>query len=520
MYLKMLSIDKFVEINKLAEISDPIYLSAGRPTPNGLFSYDIFGITPSDRGSIWGYINLGAIFLHPLAAINLRRYSRNMEGLIAGVKYFRFEDGEFIEDPEGSTGIDFLYANYDKIKWKTSESIFPQERIKFLQQPKENLFITKFPVTPPFYRDISAGAETAVDKVNDSYKKLISQASALKRRSGSFALFSHMTRGNMQNLLIEVFNYYIFEKYHGKYGVMRRNVMGVDVDRGARLVMSAPIISGERYTDMQVDFHHTGIPLATACGIGFEFVVKGVKDFFDNEFIRGGKYPYVDKADGKTKYLTLIEPDIEFSEEVIKHKIEQFVHGPSTRFESIYIPKNKEGVTGLRMAITGRFGKASKEVSSRPATWTDVLFLVCNRVLKHKGVTITRYPIEDFYCIFHTKMSILSTTETMYAEIGGEKYNYYPVVNPDTDGSNSFADTLVFSNLYLKGCGGDYDGDMASIRLAYTDEANIDIENFMFDKKNYINLMGGAIRLTERDFMQCIYSLTKPAKGMTLTDLN
>lgn len=56
--------------------------------------------------------------------------------------------------------------------------------------------------------------------------------------------------------------------------------------------------------------------------------------------------------------------------------------------------------------------------------------------------------------------------------------------------------------------------------MIYTDEANLDAKRFTRDKKNFLNLYGKNNRVTERDFTQSIYSLSKPPTKVQLMDLN
>lgn len=504
MYLQLLNINKFIESNTLEQITNPIFLEHGRPTEDGLFSSKIFGITPYDRSTIWAYMDLGDIFIHPLAAINLKKYSRKLEHLVFATKNFIFKDGDFIEDENGNTGIRFLYDNFDKIKWRETDSVFSNERIKFLRDNKDLIFITKFPVTPPFYRDIHDGDVMGVHKINNKYKTILSQTIALRKRMNTFSLFGNTTRSNIQRTLIEIFEYYVDEEFSGKTGIMRQNIMGVDVDRANRLVISAPVISANKYDDMLISFERSGVPLASCCSIGYDFILKGVKDWFDNEFVRSGKYPI--NNNGEKVYVTFEKGSLP-TEDWIKKRIDEFIDSPSTRFEKIRVPKNKEGLNDKYVMLTGRFGEST--IKNRPMTWTDLLYIVASRVLENKYISVTRYPIEDFYCIFHTKISILTTINTEEVSINGILYKNYPIVNPDEDSSSEFIDTMVFSNLYLKGINGDYDGDQTIIRLLYTDEANMDLDAFVKSKKNFLSYMGDNIRTTERDFIQSIYSLTR-----------
>ena len=57
------------------------------------------------------------------------------------------------------------------------------------------------------------------------------------------------------------------------------------------------------------------------------------------------------------------------------------------------------------------------------------------------------------------RLSSTKQTEPMYFR--GEYYPYYPKIREKDIGSNTsdvFIDTMQFSNLYLPGMGGDFDG--------------------------------------------------------------
>lgn len=517
MYLKLLQIDDFVKVNKLKEVTDPIYLEHKRPTPNGLFSYEIFGISQYDRSSIWAYVDLGAKFLHPLAAINFKKYGSTYENIIYGLKNYRFENGEFIEDPDGDTGIDFLYDNYDNIKWRSTDSITSTERINFLKQGKDKIFITKFPVCPPFYRDINDNANIGIPVVNDLYKKIISQSIALKR-NGTFSFFGNLTKANIQKTLIEIFNHWISQT-KGKNGLIRKYVMGRNIDYGVWLVLSSPKIDGERYTDMQVDFDHFGYPLHAILSMLKPFIFHGVKEFFENEF-RSGSYELIDPKTGKMFSAKFIEPELDFSDDYLNKKIEQFIKGHSSRFEVVNLPRIQGHENeSFPMKLTGRFG-ASENIASRDMTWTDVFYIVASDVVKNKRCIMSRYPIEHFYSVCYPKIRVMSTIETVEAEIDGVKYTHYPLVKPGMDSSNSFINTLSPGNVYLAGMGGDYDGDSTPSRAIFTEEANEDAERFSRDKKNFLNLVGKNIRTTERDFIQLTYSLSLPPHKISLEDPN
>jgi len=511
MYLRMLQIDDFVKLNNLREIKDPIYMQFKQPTPEGLFSHEIFGITQYDRSTIWGYIDLGARFLHPLAANNFKKYGSTFENIIYGLKRYRMVDGEFIEDEEnGDTGIDFLYENYDNIKWRDTPSIGSSERIKFLKQGKDRIFITKFPVCPPFYRDINDNSSTGIPVVNELYKKVISQCMALKKK-GSFSFFGNLTRANIQKTLVEIFDHYV-TSLKGKTGLMRRSVMGRNIDYGVWCVLASPVIDCERYDEMLVDFDHMGIPLAAVLAMFKPFILQATKDFFANEFVRSGKYPVL-KMTGKGKYETVlvdfIDPLSEFSDDFIDKRIANFVNGYSTRFEPIEIPSNREGIKGY-LSISGRFGSDEK-ISTRPMTWTDLFFIVAEECTQDKSAIWSRYPIDHFYSVEYPKVRVMSTITTTTATIDNKTYKWYPNVKVGQDSSSDFVATIAPCNVNIGALGADYDGDSTPLRGIFTAEGNIEAEKFRRDKKNFLDLQGRNIRPTEKDFCQLMYSLTKPS---------
>ena len=90
-------------------------------------------------------------------------------------------------------------------------------------------------------------------------------------------------------------------------------------------------------------------------------------------------------------------------------------------------------------------------------------------------------------------------------------YKNYPKFRQEDIGSNTsnkFIDTLNISNLYLEGCGGDYDGDQVTVRGVFTEEANKELEEQLFSKSHYFNLGGKGVRASDKEAMQSLYNLT------------
>ena len=64
--VKFADVNDFIKKNDVKEIKNPIFfIRNGIPTPDGLLSNEIFGITKEERANIWGYIDLLWNYLNP-----------------------------------------------------------------------------------------------------------------------------------------------------------------------------------------------------------------------------------------------------------------------------------------------------------------------------------------------------------------------------------------------------------------------------------------------------------------------
>jgi hypothetical protein len=154
MKIDIVSLDKFVEVNKCPQVTNPIFFDAGLvPTIDGLLSYESFGRYGSrDRREIFGYIDLGKRFLHPTAYKALTSVDRRIAKIIDGSVYFKVTpEGELVEDPEGDTGVDWLRTVLRKIRFKRTGSAVRDERLDLINLLKDDeLWVGKWLVIPAF----------------------------------------------------------------------------------------------------------------------------------------------------------------------------------------------------------------------------------------------------------------------------------------------------------------------------------------------------------------------------------
>ena len=470
MKIDLFDVKEFIDINKLQEITSPILFQRGDvPHPNGLISNEIFGVTTKSRRETYAYIDLHGYFFHPHVFKAIRRMFRNIDKIINGDMYITInEDGIITPDENGETGINFLYENWEKIKWesKNSNGGMRDERINLLDNCKKNeIFMHYQIVIPAFYRDIKTGSSSnggETDDINNMYSKLI-RLSSLLDNQGLFDFQFNSTNFNIQTTLVDIYDYFK-RKIEKKRGLIRKYLMGKNVDYCTRTVITAPTFHVDRPEDLFTDFRYTTIPISQVCSLAFPFVVHYIKAFFEREIIdnQNAKILYNPSTDQIEKTVKILDPESYFSDKYIKKMIDTFIKDPESRFTKIEVPTT--GTQKLYLTLTGTRmdGSNTSEIAgtvSRAMTWTDLLYLACEDAIKDKHVLITRYPLLDEFGVFISKVRVASTSKTVPMMINGNLYKWYPYVDlslPTRDVPGQFIDSCQFSNSYLPGIEGDY----------------------------------------------------------------
>ncbi len=557
----ILNIEKFVKVNLLKEISNPVFFNGPVPTEDGLLSNEIFGITKAERSGIYAYIDLGSNFIHPLIYKTLCKLNNKIESIINGTEYFIINDsGELIPSDDGDTGIDWFKRNFNKIKFKKNESSSRNKRIDFIEKCKNEMWITKYIVIPPYYRDVDTrDAGIGVGEINKLYSSLIMATKSLKETAGFGLTLSDVTKARVQNILVQIFDWFgngttingqeTPANLPGKMGLVKRGLMYKTVDYSARLVMSAPDVSGEDIDDLMVDMNHAALPLAAALCCFKPFIMFWLRRFFENTFAGRLEFP-VNINENETVMVPLVDYQIVFSDIELDKQIERFIHGYSNRFIPIELPVDKEELTrkiknkelksvdgknvdikklntcllfsGYKLNNSNEFDKTKKEYSpqlkiKRRITWCDLFYMAACDVTEDKMVLITRFPIDSYLNQYPSKVRIKSTVKTqpmviqLRFEDNTKLYKWYPVINEQDINSNTspvFEDTLSICNGLIGAMGMDYDGDTAIVKPVYTIEANKECEKQSNSKIQVLGMNGYSTRDVSKENILCLYELT------------
>lgn len=521
--VSLLDVDDFVKKNNLVEITNPvIFDTSSNPTSDGLLSNTIFGITKESRASTFAYISLKKKFLQPLVYRIWSKVDSKIKSVIHGIGTYSIDkSGNIVEDPKGDNGIDFLRKNLDKIKFRETDSIKRERYIKFLNDNRKNFFTDKLIVIPPFFRDIKVdGGKISVGDINKLYINIMVSASAIGDSTEYGFSIGKSVEGRLQEGLIEIYKWFGTGTdsnpnggLPGKFGVIRRANLSKTTDYATRLVMSAPKLDVENIEDIRADFDYSVLPMTSAAANFFPFVIFHMRRFFENEFIGDTKYPIINK-DGSIIYGEIEDYQIQFSDEMLKKELDRFIHGYSDRFRPVKVlcrVKGKQEYLELKWKGFYKEPDVKALQKERPLTWCDIIYMACEEAVKDRMILITRYPIDTFYNEFATKIRLSSTIETEEAVFNDVVYTHYPKIRKEDigkDTSSSFIDTMNICNGYLDSIGGDYDGDMVTIKGVYTDEANAELKKQLASNIHFINLGGNPVISTSKESIQALYAMT------------
>ena len=526
--------DRIIMNSNLKPVTDPISFSGNQPTDGGLFSPLIFGRTPEEQNRKFAYIELNSKFFHPfifeiLDTLMPKRFKKCASG---EGSWALDKDGyltELSNDDQGyskmNNGIDWLISVYPKMKFKESNALVRQDRIKLLRDFKpQDCIITKWLVIPIKYRDIDRNGGTHVlPDLDKHYNDLIRYANSLK--DSAFGFFNYAVKFNLQNELVAIRKYgqSLLEKKHGFF---HQAILGKSVDRGSRDVISVPSFRGfQKPSENPVDMFHSGIPLSKCLIVGYDFIMRYCLQFFADNFRNRREYP-VYKRDNNGFYImdhsVRIKDQLErFTTNYIEKKINRFKNSHATRFELITIQAENGDEIPVHMA--GQFKKVelgsqyASSILNRPMTWTDLFYQAAVNTLSDKYVYITRYPIEGYNSIFPSLCVPMSTLDTVAANITNldgsvTEYERYPIIDlnlPTDKISNRFADTVTISDLFLDAIGGDFDGDTVSVKLCFSIEANAEAKQISESVKNFIGQDGSLIRGVSKEAYLTFYNMTR-----------
>lgn len=519
MKLDIKDINKFIKVNNLEEVTNPITFNLGNiPTDDGILSYKIFGLSGSyDRKTIFAYIDLKKHFLHPYFYKILTQMDRRFIKIVNGSSFYRIENGKLIEDREnGNTGLDWLYKNFHLLNFDSSDSEYRNKKISlFKSMKKDEIFVNKWLVIPAHYRDVNLNnvkiGRISLDKINDHYISLLSMAQSA---SEELDFIGFLTEARIQQKLIDIYEYFISYigggtvqsegiTRRGKHSLVKKDLLAKTVDYSYRGVVSAPNILANDPNKQLIKFTYIGVPLSAVCVLFFPFFQYYIKSWLEDTFIQINEI-----KDNKGKLYKLSNPMSLFTPEKIKRMINLFIKSPNNRLDPIKVKVIDENNKEKKVPL-----KIYESELKRNFTLLDLMYISAVRITKDKHVFMTRYPVDNVHSEVPFKIQILTTYETQSITIENEFFSHYPVISKDELTPNlknlKFIDTIIPHGTTLEASGMDFDGDTVSLRSVYSVEANQECDTLIKSPFYTVDVRGNNIKTIKNEGIQTLYNLTK-----------
>ena len=408
--LEVCDVDRFVKVNNCAQITNPVaFVRNNEPSPDGLLSNVIFGSTQEQRAGTFAYIDLGGLFMDPSCYKIWSKVDSRIKSIVhQTAKYKITEAGELVEDPNGKNGIKFLKDNFDKIKFRRTDSNKRDLKIEYLKKNKDRMFLTKYLVIPAYYRDVNTGSKnTGIGYINKLYANLIRTVKSLNSSTDYGFDNTGAINGRIQEIILTIYDWFAGNRnaaikeegvgLAGKKGVIKRANMNKTADYSSRLVLSAPDMKVERVDDLMVNMERSALPLAAVIADYYPYILFYIKKYFENEFAGVSASMLVDK-NGNVSYHKAKDPLVEFSDDRIKKELKRFLHGYSNRFIPIQVPlEDSDKVVYMKFkgkrTLNADIGKSQDPIANRRLTWCDIFYRAAVEATKNSHILITRYPI-------------------------------------------------------------------------------------------------------------------------------
>ena len=527
MKIDLLNMEKIINVNKLQQVTSPKIFSNNKTFhPDGILSNEIFGISKSDRRGRFGYMDLAQKFLHPHVYEKvLKRTFLAITNIVTGQKKFIVQNGVISENENGWTGLSALYKHWNEIDWKKLGSSNERNITLLSTVPKDLIFVDKFLLIPPAYRDIMIGADGAaadnISEINSIYTKIINAIDLLKS-GGLFSNIQFSTQAKVQELLSAIYEF--FKKtISKKSGLIRNYLLGKNTSFASRVVISAPQYNYNRYEDGMLDINSTLTPISVCCSCYYPFIVAWFKNYFTKNIVNNNEV-FTTKFLGEQGW-EIKDPETQFNEKYVKKLVNNYMINPDERFNLIKVTiKNKK--TNETKDVTLRLkGKKilpnnAEEVLNRDLTVTDLLYIACVDVAEKRYIYISRYPIGIDKSLRFFKNKVNSTIKKIHLVYNGKDYPFYPDIDlsiPKDQVGIQFIDTQIYANPHQKIMSGDYDGDQIQCKAFWSDEANAEIDKLVKSKKLCIDAEGKPTYTIEGALTDALFALTREVGGRDLT---
>lgn len=228
----------------LKQVTNATTFDQKGPTPDGLYSETIFGTNLKETSTIFAYIDLGTMILHPDVYSNINKLDPIFKKIVdpSFDTKATLVSGMLQESPSGKRGIGWLHSIWDQIDFdKYQKPGIKDQSYKFKELKKEKIFITKWLVIPPLFRPyIEERGIKKEDEITGLYKDIMRVANSQKGLNPYIdKILDANSKQDLVQLKVNALHDHIINLVNKAEGFQEQKLVGKRQNNVARLVANA-----------------------------------------------------------------------------------------------------------------------------------------------------------------------------------------------------------------------------------------------------------------------------------------
>lgn len=499
--------------------------------PDGLFSTLIFGRVGDERRSMrFSFINIKIPVFHPVVFRALSDLKRLYAGILAGTDYAiwnpEIKDFEKSTATAGKTGYAFFLQYWKQIEFAETKSVTRQDNIKLLKKYESRAMTDHIVVMPAGLRDVEIdGGRVVMDDINGLYQALLRVSNGLSDaavRGNPETL--NLSRYRLQVTFNEIYDY-VEAMVKGKKKLLLSGWASRAVNNGTRNVITAmetstPVLGAPG----QPDFNTTIVGLYQASKGALPVSIHYLRTGFLSRVFSTPEAPVklvnkktlrVEEVNLKPQYFDRFMTDEGLEKVLTGFGVEDVRHKP-LEIEGRYLGLIYKG-PDMTYRLIQDIGEVPLERDRKdvyPLTFCELLYLSIYRNVNDLAGYVTRYPVTGIGSIYPSKVLVQPTikTETRreldehWQPMDDQHIAYkFPVTG------SAFVNSMAPHSSKLAGLGADFDGDMASLNITYSDESKAEVKEFFKSKRAYVGTNGRFISSFDTSTVALVFhNLTSP----------
>lgn len=504
--------------------------------PEGLWSNTIFGPPGNPLRMIrFSYINVKVELIHPRYYKALTDAKRLYKEIMSGETYATWDDKakDFVRSTpyEGKTGFHFFMEHLKEIQLEDTGTEGRKATIALMDKYREKCTTKYVVVIPAGFRDVvMKDGRPTIDDINDYYKQLIT----ISNNITDSALIHDPSmvdklRFRLQTVFLELYTY-IEDIVSGKRGLFLAKWATRKVQNTSRNVITAQAPSGPRlHSPDNVGYMTTTIGMYQQMKNILPFVVREFKTGLINEIFQDPYLP-VGLIDPKTLKAVEVTLDAKYFDQwQTKDGINKLVN----YFADEDVRHSPVMVEGKYLALIYKAEEDGKKVFKvlrsidelpmdrdkslvTPITYAELYYITLIDVWDRFPMIIARYPIagtgSDIPCNVQVRTTMNSDKRYMLKEDwSGVEDKVYPRFPIYGDRFNNAIGPAVAA---LAGSQADFDGDIMSSLVAYSDEAINEIKRYQKSARGYLNTSGDILHSVNVDTVNyvCVNLSSPPVR--------